>query len=153
MVRGQHPLRLDRPAVDPGDIVETPLGDQEVIQLDHRRDTILTEDPKTRLILEWKAEEIEEVAQPDTSDPDAVERWLRIKAVIVPSLEITTTTIRCLDSCPCSSCYRIHKHLSARGTAPRTEITHHVDNETCQCARLPECACMGAVNIRWASPR
>lgn len=142
-----------------GDIVATPLGDLTVIEVNWSRSTFFTQDPSSGLVLEWKNEEVEEIAHPDPDEGvEALERWLRVKAVIVPSLEVETDTIRCnANDCPCGLCYRIVKRLSARGAAPRVEITHHKDNEVCACdfdggSAASVCGCLDTVNIRWVFP-
>jgi hypothetical protein len=144
------------PAIEVDDIVATPYGEQKVVQVDIVVDRIFTQDPVTGLIVPWDQREVEEPAPPDIGDVEDVERWLRVKAVIVPSVIVETDTIRCnATDCSCGHCYRIVKRLAARGMLPRTEIIHHKDAEVCTCdfegGAHSACACMETVNIRWAT--
>lgn len=140
-------------AVD--DLVETPAGDARVVEVNWARETFLGELLDSGLVVEWQLDEVEELAVPDPHDTEAVERWLRLAAIVVPSLVVESDTVRCnANDCPCGFCYRIIRRLSGRATRTRTEITHHKDAEVCACdfdggSAHSTCGCMDTVNIRW----
>lgn len=145
------------PTLELGDVVETPFGDAVVVEINNPCDTFITANLTTGICLTWDQHEVEEVAQPDPQDREALERWLHIAAVIVPTVNVETDTVRCSQrDCSCEHCYRIIKRLSGRGMQPRTEVTHCRDTEICRCnvldhyqLTLQDCACMETVDRRW----
>lgn len=143
--------------LEEGDIVLTPYGEQSVVEVDHMRDWLLTQSP-AGVIATWNLNDVEEPTMPaDSDDHEALEAWLRIKATIVPSLQVEVDTVRCAEGrydCHCAHCYRIIRKLSAVGTSTHYQITHYVDNEVCRCdlGTGEDCDCMSPVNLRWTRP-
>lgn len=137
------------PDIDVDDLVATPYGDARVVAIDIAKDLFTTESLESGVSLEWELNEIEEIAAPaDRGDVEAMDRWLRLKAMVVPRLDVETDTFRCsVADCDCEHCYRIVKTIRARGMTPRNEIAHYADNDVCTCGG--GCECIANVSRAW----
>lgn len=120
-----------------GDVVLSPTGEELVVrEVNLLADQITTADGTM-----WFAEDLEEIPAPDLRDPDAVERWLRVSAQVIPRLNVQHRNVMC--ECKCSACYRVDLWEAVPNTTRinnfRTQ--HFANNGTCQCVKKG-CACL-----------
>lgn len=131
--------------IEVGDRLLLPgTGEFDVIEIDLRTDVITGRLGASKIVVEFRYEDVYPIPLPEHGDPQALEDWLRCKAAIRPLPFAERRNDPCKAVCKCAYCNNVTLTVKEWNKPERVEVQHMVDAPACRCAET-NCWCL--VNV------